>query len=106
MNSQMRRRIAAASNDNSSGKSSRFKGLAIVRVQAQSTQIIEYAIEYILSLLPPFVNPVCNEITMIQPMSPGIQVPCVKCLKFMCASPIQKDRCTYNGGSKSSQVII
>ena len=30
----------------------------------------------------------------------------VKCLKFMCASPIQKDRCISNGNPKSSQVII
>ena len=30
----------------------------------------------------------------------------VKCLKFMCASPIQKDRCTSNGSTKSSRVII
>ena len=36
----------------------------------------------------------------------GVYMTTVKCLKFTCASPIQKDRCKYNGNSKSSQVII
>ena len=44
INGQMRRRIVAAPNDNSDGKLSRFKGLAIVRVQTFSSRIIEYTI--------------------------------------------------------------
>ena len=43
MNNPVRRRIAVAPDDNSEGKPSRFKGLAIVRVQTSSLQIIVYS---------------------------------------------------------------
>ena len=76
MNNPMRRRIAVTPNDNSNGKSSRFKGHAIVRVQTPSAQILEYAI----ACTPPFpsalINYLRNTITMTPPMSPGIQRPC------------------------------
>ena len=53
INGQMRRRIVAAPNDNSDGKLSRFKGLAIVRVQTFSSRIIEYTIAWFRFPLPP-----------------------------------------------------
>ena len=73
MNNSMRRRIAVAPNDNSNGKSSRFKGFAIVRVQTQFLQSIEYAIACIPPPFSSFVNHFCNEITMTPPMPSGIQ---------------------------------
>ena len=76
MNESVRRRIAAVLNNNSEGKSSRFKGLAIVRVQTSSTQSLEYAIAGISPLPSPLFNLFRNENTMTPPMSPGIQRPC------------------------------
>ena len=73
----MRRRIAVAPNDNFDAKSSRFKGLAIVRVQTSSSQIIEYAIVCIPPPLLPIINRLRNKITMTPPMLSGIQVPCL-----------------------------
>ena len=70
MNESVHRRIATAPNDNSEGKSSRFKGLAIVRAQTLFTQSLEYAIVCILPLPSPLVNLFHNEITMTPPMSP------------------------------------
>ena len=76
INKHMRHRIAAIQNDNSNGKSRRFKGLAIVRAQTFSSQIIEYAIECNLPSLSSFAQLFCNKITMTLPMSSDIQVPC------------------------------
>ena len=73
MNNRMRRQIAVAPNDNASGKSSRFKGLTIVRIQTSSTRIAKVCI-------PPFLFPLIilfrNKFTMTSPMLPGIQCPC------------------------------
>ena len=76
MDQCVRRRIAAAPNDNSEGKSSRFKDLALVRVRPSSTQVLEYTIACIPPLPSPLINDPRNEITMTPPMSPGIQCPC------------------------------
>ena len=72
-NDPLRRRIAVAPNDS---KSSRFKGLAIVRIQTSHPRSIEYAIACIPPSLFPFVNQLRNEITMTPPISTGIQVSC------------------------------
>ena len=77
MNGQSRCRIAAAPNDNSNGKSSRFKGFAIVRVQTSILQFLEYAKAFIHSHLSLFVNQLRNDITMTPPMSSSIQVTCL-----------------------------
>ena len=52
LSSQVRRRIVVTPKDNSSGKSSRFKGLAIVRVQTNFSQYLEYVIACIHPLFP------------------------------------------------------
>ena len=64
INGQLRRRIAVVPNDNSSAKSSRFKGLVIVRVQTHFLRSLEYAIACISPPSSPFINRLRNEITM------------------------------------------
>ena len=72
----MRRRIAVAPNDNSEGKSSRFKGHAIECGQTPSTQLFEHAIVCVLLFPPPIVDLSRNKNTMTPPMPPGIQRLC------------------------------
>ena len=86
MNKPLRRRIAVAPNDNSNGKSSRFKGLAIVRVQTPCAQIIKSAIACIPPFPFPFFNLFRNENTMTPPTSPGIQRPCFLPIDPPCTS--------------------
>ena len=76
MNECARRRVAVAPNDNSEGKSSRFKGLAIVRVQTSSAHSLEYTIVCILLLPSTLISLSRHKNTMTQPVSPGIQCPC------------------------------
>ena len=76
MNNSVRRRIAVAPNDNSSGKSSRFKGHAIVCGQTPSAQLLEHAIVCVSPPPPSRFSYLRNQNTMTPPMSSGIQRPC------------------------------